>query len=250
MSSITTTFAAALTAVDRPGDFFTAGTQEMAAPRLDVERVGPIALPLLPMQAEQLIATAERAPYGRGEETLTDPEVRRTWQITPDRVRLGGRHWPKTFDTILARVTEGLGVTGKVEARLYKLLIYDQGSFFMRHRDTEKAKGMFATLIVVVPSLSAGGELVVKHKDREARLDLRCEEPSDIAFAAFYADCVHEVLPVTEVTGWLWSLISCAPAEVPCPSRRIMPRRRMPSRDCCGNGLKPSDCPPVANPKN
>jgi hypothetical protein len=39
---------------------------------------------------------------------------------------------------------------------------------------------------------------VVKHKDREARLDLRCEEPSDIAFAAFYADCVHEVLPVTE----------------------------------------------------
>jgi predicted 2-oxoglutarate/Fe(II)-dependent dioxygenase YbiX len=197
MSSITATFAAALSTVDRPGDFFTAGIQEMAVPRLDIEGVGPIALPLLPVQAEQLIATAERAPYGRGEETLTDPEVRRTWQIAPDRVRLGGRHWPKTLNTIVARVAEGLGVTGKVEARLYKLLIYDQGSFFVRHRDTEKAKGMFATLIVVVPSLSAGGELVVRHKEREVRLDLRCEEPSDIAFAAFYADCVHEVLPVT-----------------------------------------------------
>src|SRR5207342_1723526 len=44
---------------------------------------------------------------------------------------------------------------------------------------------------------STGGELVVRHKEREVRLDLRCEEPSDIAFAAFYADCVHEVLPVT-----------------------------------------------------
>ena len=38
---------------------------------------------------------------------------------------------------------------------------------------------------------------MVRHKERVARLDLRCEEPSDIAFAAFYADCVHEVLPVT-----------------------------------------------------
>ena len=197
MSSITATFATALSRVDRPGDFFTAGIQEMAVPRLDIEGVGPIALPLLPVQAEQLIATAERAPYGRGEETLTDPEVRRTWQIAPERVRLDGRHWPKTFNTIVARVAEGLGVTGKVEARLYKLLIYDQGSFFVRHRDTEKAEGMFATLVVVVPSLSAGGELVVRHKEREVRLDLRCEEPSDIAFAAFYADCVHEVLPVT-----------------------------------------------------
>jgi hypothetical protein len=81
MSSITATFAVALSTVDRPGDFFTAGIQEMAVPRLDIEGVGPIALPLLPVQAEQLIATAERAPYGRGEETLTDPEVlQRTWR--------------------------------------------------------------------------------------------------------------------------------------------------------------------------
>jgi predicted 2-oxoglutarate/Fe(II)-dependent dioxygenase YbiX len=207
-------------------------------------------LPLLPVQAEQLIATAERAPYGRGEETLTDPEVRRTWQISPDRVRLGGRHWSKTFDTIVARVAQGLGVTGKVEAQLYKLLIYDQGSFFVRHRDTEKVKGMFATLIVAVPSLSAGGELVVRHKEREARLDLRCEEPSDIAFAAFYADCVHEVLPVTAGYRWLWSIISCVPAAAYRPGRRIMPRRRMLSRNSCGNGLKPSDHPAVVSPKN
>ena len=156
MSSITTSFAAALTTVQRPGDFFAAGIQEMAAPRLDIQGVGPIALPLLPVQAEQLIAMAERAPYGRGQETLTDPDVRRTWQIAPGRVRLGGRHWSKTFDTIMARVAQGLGVTGKVEARLYKLLIYDQGSFFVRHRDTEKVKGMFATLIVAMPVVVGG----------------------------------------------------------------------------------------------
>ena len=56
---------------------------------------------------------------------------------------------------------------------------------------------MFATLVLALPSLSSGGELVVRHKDREKKLDLASDEPSEMAFAAFYADCVHEVLPVT-----------------------------------------------------
>jgi hypothetical protein len=197
MSSIATDLAAALATINRPGDFFASGTAEMLAPRLEVEGIGPIAFPLLPIQAEQLIATAERAPFGRGEDTVTDVTVRRTWQIGPEHIRIGGRHWPKTLETILERAAEGLGVIDPVDAEFYKLLIYDEGSFFVRHRDTEKLPGMFATLILVLPSISAGGELVVRHKDREARLSLRCDDPSEVAFVAFYADCVHEVLPIT-----------------------------------------------------
>src|SRR4051794_40563397 len=75
MSSIAIDLAAALSTISRPGDFCIAGTADLLAPRLEVEGVGPIALPLLPVQAEQLIATAERAPYGRGEDTLTDTKV-------------------------------------------------------------------------------------------------------------------------------------------------------------------------------
>jgi len=111
-------------------------------------------------------------------------------------------------------------VTEPVEAEFYKLLVYDQGSFFVRHRDTEKLPGMFATLILVLPSVSAGGELVVRHKDREARLSLRCEDPSEVAFAAFYADCVHEVLPVT--SGYrlvlVYNLVRHGPGPVPEPA--------------------------------
>ena len=79
------------------------------------------------------------------------------------------------------RAAEGLGVKGPVTAELYKLLVYDKGSFFVSHRDTEKAPGMFATLVVALPSQSKGGELVVRHNDREARLDLQCDEPSEVA---------------------------------------------------------------------
>lgn len=49
----------------------------------------------------------------------------------------------------------------------------------------------------MLPSLYTGGELLVRHQDRQVQLDLHCPEPSDAAFAAFYADCVHEVRPIT-----------------------------------------------------
>ena len=195
--TITRELAEILGDIDRPGDFFASGRAEFLAPRLEIEGVGPIALPLLPAQAKQLIKAATRAPYGRGADTVVDTKVRRTWQIEASHVSIGGKHWANTLDGIVKRATEGLGVAEPVTAELYKLLVYDKGSFFVSHRDTEKAPGMFATLVLALPSQSKGGELVVRHKDREERLDLTCEEPSEIAFAAFYADCVHEVLPVT-----------------------------------------------------
>ena len=37
-------------------------------PTIDIDGVGRIAFPILPVQAERLVAIAEAAPYGRGEE--------------------------------------------------------------------------------------------------------------------------------------------------------------------------------------
>jgi predicted 2-oxoglutarate/Fe(II)-dependent dioxygenase YbiX len=164
-------------------------------PRLEVEGIGPIALPLLPAQAKQIITIAERTPYGRGTETPTDTDVRRTWQVGAKRVQISGQAWEQGLATTVAQAAR-LGVAGPLEAQLYKLLVSDTGSFFISHRDSEKAPGMFATLVVVLPSDYSGGELAVHHKGCEARLDLRREEPTEAAFAAFYADCRHEVLPV------------------------------------------------------
>ena len=102
------------------------------------------------------------------------------------------------LEAILARVTDGLGVRAPISATLHKLLLYEAGGFFAGHRDTEKLPGMFGTLVIVLPSLFAGGGLVVRHKGREVQLDLNRNDPAEVGFAAFYADCVHEVLPITE----------------------------------------------------
>ena len=60
MSSISRDLAALLGQIRRPGDFYATGTIDIHPPRLEVEGVGPIALPLLPVQAEEVIALARR----------------------------------------------------------------------------------------------------------------------------------------------------------------------------------------------
>ena len=57
---------------------------------------------------------------------------------------------------------------------------------------------MIATLSVSLPTAGAGGELVVRHRDRERTIDMTTGEPSELTFAAFHADCTHEIRPVTE----------------------------------------------------
>jgi hypothetical protein len=138
MSSICEELAKLLSTVQRPGDFFASGRLGLPAPRLTVDGVGEIALPLLPVQAGQLIGLAERAPYGRGPETIVDTNVRNTWQIEP-RLRLAGKDWQATIDHAVALAAAGLGVVEEpVTAELYKLLIYDKDSFFVGHRATPR----------------------------------------------------------------------------------------------------------------
>ena len=49
----------------------------------------------------------------------------------------------------------------KIEASLYKLLLYEEGCFFARHRDNERLDGMFATLVLELPSEYEGAQLSV-----------------------------------------------------------------------------------------
>ena len=55
---------------------------------------------------------------------------------------------------IKAKACTELGlVPAAATTSLYKLLLYEPGSFFLPHRDTEKGDRMFATLVIVLPSI-------------------------------------------------------------------------------------------------
>ena len=192
---------AILSAVENPGDFFAAGMMEIPMPRVEVEGAGTLSFPIPRPQIEALMQHATQAPYGRGEETIVDTSVRNVWQIAPGAVKISGKSWAASFENILSKVTAGLGChNATVSAELYKLLVYDRGGFFLAHRDTEKTPGMFGTLVVTLPSAYRGGALRIRHTDREVTVETDATDPSEISFAAFYADCEHEVLPVREGT--------------------------------------------------
>ena len=197
-----------LASVDRPGDFCAHGRRFAPMPVLAVEGVGTLSFPVPDAQLRALVGLAERAPYGKGAETRVDTSVRDCRQIDASRFRLGGRAWTETFPAIVEAVADGLGCpAGSLEAVPYKLLIYEPGGFFAAHRDTEKADGMVATLTVSLPAASAGsgGDLLVRHGARERRVDMAVSEPSELAWAAFYADCLHEIEPVCD--GFRLSLV-------------------------------------------
>ena len=188
-----------LYALGESSQFVTSGGIAPVLPGLDVKGVGPIGFPVTPADAQRLIAKATQAPYGRGEATIVDTDVRRVWQIEPSQFTLRNSEWQTFVATIVDAAKREFGIHQKVSATLYKLLVYEKGSFFAPHRDSEKASGMFATMVVCLPSRHEGGTLVVRHDGQTKKIDFGGEHAEfQIQYAAFYADCQHEITPVSD----------------------------------------------------
>ena len=180
------------------GDAQTAFSVELAAKMndltLEVEGFGHVRFPVTPAKARKLLGLAQPARFGRGEETLTDPDVRDTWEIPKHLVRA---EWTDAaLKDILATVKEELGLpdAAQLTADLHSLLVYETNQHFLAHQDSEKDDSMVGTLVVTLPSSYAGGELMVGHNGE-------CKayrgSKTALSLVAFYADCQHEVLKVT-----------------------------------------------------
>jgi len=169
-------------------------TAKMADLSLQVEGFGQVRFPVTPAKARKLVGLGQPARFGRGEETLTDPDVRDTWEIPKHLVRAG---WDDTaLRDILATVKEELGLPNAagLTADLHSLLIYEPNQFFLVHQDSEKDDSMVGTLVVTLPSSYAGGELMVGHNEEWKAYR---GSKTALSLVAFYADCRHEVLRVT-----------------------------------------------------
>jgi predicted 2-oxoglutarate/Fe(II)-dependent dioxygenase YbiX len=189
----------ALSKIDRPGTFCVSGSVQTVLPGLEVQGLGPISLPLTGAQAKELKALCEQAPYGKGEKTLVDTSVRRVSRLRPSQFTLKNPEWQLLLRETLKKVQEELGLEKqKLESHLHEILLYEAGSFFLPHRDGEKLDRMVATLVIVLPASYEGGELVVRHEGQEQTIDFSSVENSALQthFAAFYADCEHEVRPL------------------------------------------------------
>ena len=218
MSSTLEDIAQLLSRIDTGGTFATQATRGPRDLHLEVEGVGPIPLPIAPTTARKLCAVARPARHGYKEQTRLDRRVRDTWEIPAERLALDERRWARTLVSGLERIRGDLGLPKgcRLRAQLYNLLVYEPGQFFASHRDSEKADDMLGTLVVILPSRFTGGELVIEHQGRQQTVRGSARQ---LTFAAFYADCHHEVRPVR--TGYrvalTFNLIAEGAAEATVP---------------------------------
>jgi len=160
---------------------------------VEVVGVGHVDLPLTLAQASTLSGLGRPAKFGRGERTLTDRRVRDTWEVPKELVHV---EWSARFAAALDAVRDGLGLppSCRLLAQLHSVLVYEPGQFFAPHQDSEEDDSMVATLVVTLPSTHTGGELVLHHGERETTYRA---SKSKVCLVAFYADCLHEVRPVS-----------------------------------------------------
>jgi len=73
----------------------------------------------------------------------------------------------------------------------YKLIIYEKGNFFKKHKDSMSTDKMIGTIILSLTSDYTGGTLVVEHCSQRKEFKLNERE-----WVFLYGDCDHEILPV------------------------------------------------------
>ena len=190
---------AALAAIEPEGTFAIEIVCSSDDLHIEVQGVGPIRFPISATAARKLCVVAIAAAYGRRDQTLHDTSVRDTWEIARNRIKIDARRWRRALEPELAIIRQRLGLPegGKLEATLDRMLVYGPGQFFAPHQDSERADDMVGSLVVELPSKHEGGAVVVQHHKEKKVFRGAARGPKDLSLLAFYADCRHEVKPVT-----------------------------------------------------
>jgi 2OG-Fe(II) oxygenase superfamily len=178
-------------------------------PHVTVDGNGRLGFPIQDVSSRQLISSSEKAPFGKLDQTLMDTKVRDAWQIHASKITIGGGDtWSTYFSNVVRQSCFHLGISSErfdalgISATLDKMLIYEKDGHFLTHRDTEKKPQMFGSLILQLPTGDGfqGGEFIVSHRGVTETIDLSKNSDNDFQAVAFYADCKHELRPITQGT--------------------------------------------------
>lgn len=127
-----------------------------------------------------------------------DYSVRLTWELNHDEFQITNPAWQGFLKTLVPNAANGLGLTpDEVRIEPYKLLLYEKGSFFKPHKDSEKTPGMIGSLVVCLPSKHEGGAVHLSHAGNEQLFATAPSSAFDLTALAWYSDVTHQVKEVT-----------------------------------------------------
>lgn len=68
---------------------------------------------------------------------------------------------------------------------------------FLPHVDTEKVNGMFATIVIVLPTAYSGGSAHLSHGGLSKAIDYSSTSLTTTTALSWYTDVTHEIKPIT-----------------------------------------------------
>lgn len=150
---------------------------------------------ILPTNDQELLSICVPSTFGdlKNNETKIDTKVRMAYEIPGAHVKLS--KFTKDFLDKIRPVVSSTLFSGKpIRFEINKVNVYPVGGFFTKHVDTPR-KGVIGTLVLQLVSEFYGGELVIQEKGAKCRFG---NYWNSLAAIAFYGNCPHEILPVTE----------------------------------------------------
>ncbi|OAA34201.1 hypothetical protein NOR_08602 [Metarhizium rileyi] len=176
------------------GDFSWSSSYHLFVnPGLVIDGCGQVSLPVCPRVAQQIKQACRLAPFGNGHQTVVDDSVRKTWELDNTQFQLENPHWQAFLDNdILVPASQRLGLVG-AQVKPHKLLLYEAGSFFKQHKDSQKEAGMVGTLVVCLPSEHDGGEVYLSFREKSRTHATGPGSRFDMTALAWFGDVSHEV---------------------------------------------------------
>ena len=189
-------------------DFVTSGLLSDAKlpniPLICVNGFGLLPFPLNDATFQCLKPFCTAASFGNdARETLADTG-RNRYQLDPSQFEIKNETFTNQITLLIqSEIKSGLGLAGDtIYGKIYKLLIFEKGSKSEEQNDNniemENNDNLFGTLIVQLPSVFTGGDLVVNHLKSSKVFDNSSSGSSThCKFVAHYASCPHELKVVT-----------------------------------------------------
>ncbi|RSL63556.1 hypothetical protein CEP54_005155 [Fusarium duplospermum] len=150
---------------------------------------------------DMILKDCEPATFGVGSKEVLDEEYRKAGKLDDTAFSTSFNPYEHgimdTINQVLAQGAhrEGLGV----RAEMYNLNVYSGPSGkFKAHVDTPQSDRQMGSLVVCLPVAHKGGQLVVRHRHNQVKFDWGPKSADNIQWGAFFSDCEHEVLQVTE----------------------------------------------------
>jgi len=111
-NSIRKQLKACLSTSESTGNFVYQDTHESYPnPCLKIKDIGNVGLPLSLRDVDAVKQASDRAPFGKGTETIVDETVRKTWQIDAADLELSNPRWSQWVENhLLPRCCDALGV--------------------------------------------------------------------------------------------------------------------------------------------